>query len=124
MSLMTPTLGVKTAHTPVATTMMTKIRWRNLTKKLALAVSTDNSVCFITCGYLHGTWWCVRHARESGQVRARLAGWVYVHRYTCEQQRRDTLSAWIPLRNHHTPHSACADLQPITQLTNVPEQYA
>ena len=74
MSLITPTLGVKTAHTPVATTMMTKIRWRNLTKKLALAVSTDDSVCSITCGFLHGTWWRVRHARESGQVRARLTG--------------------------------------------------
>ena len=74
MSLMTPTLGVKTAHTPVATTMMAKIRWRNLTKKLALAVSTDDSVCSMTCGYLHGTWWRVRHASESGQVRARLTG--------------------------------------------------
>ena len=35
----------------------------------------------------------------------------------------DALSSWIHFDNHHTPHSACENKPPITQLTNRPDQY-
>jgi transposase InsO family protein len=46
-------------------------------------------------------------------------GWAYARLYTSNQQRQDTLPAWLHFYNHHRPHSAIGGLPPITRLTNL-----
>lgn len=48
--------------------------------------------------------------------------WGYGKAYASESARRNALTAWLHVYNHHRPHTALGGKPPITRVTNVPRQ--
>jgi len=48
--------------------------------------------------------------------------WGYAKAYRSESARRNALTSWIHIYNHHRPHTALGGRAPITRVTNVPRQ--
>ena len=48
--------------------------------------------------------------------------WGYGKAYRSESARRNALTNWLHIYNHHRPHSALGGQPPITRTTNVPGQ--
>lgn len=55
--------------------------------------------------------------------RTMADGWAYARCYISEQERRDSLEAWLHQYNQHRPHTACGNQPPFSRLINVPDQY-
>jgi transposase InsO family protein len=48
--------------------------------------------------------------------------WGYAKAYRSESARRNALTSWLHIYNHHRPHTALGGRSPITRVTNVPGQ--
>ena len=48
--------------------------------------------------------------------------WGYGKAYRSESARRNALTRWLHIYNHHRPHTALSGQPPITRVTNVPGQ--
>jgi len=48
--------------------------------------------------------------------------WGYGKAYASESARRNALTAWLHIYNHHRPHTALGGQPPVTRVTNVPGQ--
>jgi transposase InsO family protein len=48
--------------------------------------------------------------------------WGYGKAYTSESARRNALTSWLHIYNHHRPHTALGGKPPITRVTNLPGQ--
>ena len=48
--------------------------------------------------------------------------WGYGKAYASESARRNALTAWLHIYNHHRPHTALGGRPPVTRVTNVPGQ--
>lgn len=48
--------------------------------------------------------------------------WGYGKAYRSESARRNALTSWLHIYNHHRPHTALSGQPPITRVTNVPGQ--
>lgn len=48
--------------------------------------------------------------------------WGYGKAYASESARRNALTAWLHIYNHHRPHTALGGKPPISRVTNVPGQ--
>jgi transposase InsO family protein len=48
--------------------------------------------------------------------------WGYAKAYRSESARRNALTSWLHIYNHHRPHTALGGKPPITRVTNLPGQ--
>ena len=48
--------------------------------------------------------------------------WGYGKAYQSESSRRNALTSWLHIYNHHRPHTALSGKPPITRVTNLPGQ--
>ena len=48
--------------------------------------------------------------------------WGYAKAYASESARRNALTAWLHIYNHHRPHTALGGRPPVTRVTNVDGQ--
>lgn len=48
--------------------------------------------------------------------------WGYAKAYGSESARRNALTSWLHIYNHHRPHTALGGKPPATRVTNVPGQ--
>jgi transposase InsO family protein len=48
--------------------------------------------------------------------------WGYAKAYQSESARRNALTSWLHIYNHHRPHTAIGGKPPVTRVTNLPGQ--
>ena len=48
--------------------------------------------------------------------------WGYAKAYRSESARRNALTSWLHIYNHHRPHTALGGKPPVTRVTNLPGQ--
>lgn len=97
-------------------------------------VLTDNGSCYRSRDWAHAlAATCTRHRRTrpyrpqtNGKAerynRTLLEGWAYAKAYRTESARRNALTKWLHIYNHHRPHTALGGHAPISRVTNVPRQ--
>jgi transposase InsO family protein len=99
-----------------------------------LEVLTDNGSCYRSRDFAHALGaTCTRHRRTrpyrpqtNGKAerynRTLLEGWAYAKAYRTESARRNALTSWLHIYNHHRPHTALGGQPPISRVTNLAGQ--
>jgi transposase InsO family protein len=97
-------------------------------------VITDNGVAYRSHAWRDGNTDLGIRARFTQPYRPQTNGkverfhrtlrdeWGYAKAYRSESARRNALTSWLHIYNHHRPHTAVGGHPPITRVTNLPGQ--